>query len=85
MLLSKTAKSKALPMLLCSEDDVQGNHSNSAGKIDEDKLYYIMTRGISKKEAQKLIVKAKFNSVLEKINDEELKQELVEEIDRRLV
>ena len=85
MLLSKTAKSKALPMLLCSEDDVQGNHSNSAGKIDEDKLYYIMTRGISKKEAQKLIVKAKFNGVLEKIADEDLKQELIEEIDRRLV
>ena len=84
MLLSKTAKSKALPMLLCSEEDVQGNHSNSAGKIDEQKLYYIMTRGISKEEAQKLIVKAKFNGVLEKIEDENIKQELIEEIDRRL-
>ena len=85
MLLSKTAKSKALPMLLCSEDDVQGNHSNSAGKIDEDKLYYIMARGISKKEAQKLIVKAKFSGVLEKLQDEDLKNELIEEIDKRLV
>lgn len=85
MLLSKTAKSKALPMLLCSEDDVQGNHSNSAGKIDEDKLYYIMTRGISKKEAQKLIVKAKFNGVLDRIDNEDLKHELIEEIDKRLI
>ena len=84
MLLSKTAKSKALPMLLCSEEDVEGNHSNSAGKIDEEKLYYIMTRGISKKEAQKLIVKAKFNSILEKIEDEKICQELLEEIDRSL-
>ena len=81
MLLSKTAKSKALPMLLCSEDDVQGNHSNSAGKIDEDKLYYIMARGISKKEAQKLIVKAQFSGVLEKVQDEKLKQELINKID----
>ena len=85
MLLEKTAKSKSLPMLLCSEDDVQGNHSNSAGKIDEDKLYYIMTRGISRKEAQKLIVKAKFNGMLNKIDDEELKSKLIEEIDERLV
>lgn len=84
MILSKTAKSKALPMLLCSEEDVQGNHSNSAGKIDEQKLYYIMTRGISKEEAQKLIVKAKFSSILEKIEDENTKKELIEEIDRRL-
>ena len=84
MLLSKTAKSKALPMLLCSEDDVQGNHSNSAGKIDEDKLYYIMARGISKKDAQKLIVKAKFNGVLEKIDDADLKEELLNIIDEKL-
>lgn len=84
MLLSKTAKSKALPMLLCSEDDVQGNHSNSAGKIDEDKLYYIMTRGISKKEAQKLIVKAKFNGVLDRIDNENLRNELLEIIDEKL-
>lgn len=84
ILLSKTAKSKALPMLLCSEDDVQGNHSNSAGKIDDGKLYYIMSRGISSREAKKLIVKAKFNSILEKIEYEDVKQEVVNEIDRRL-
>jgi len=85
MLLSKTAKSKALPMLLCREDDVVGNHSNSAGKIDEEKLYYIMSRGISYEEARKLIVKAKFNSIIEKLNNEKIKQEIIKEIDRRIV
>ena len=84
MLLSKTAKSKALPMLLCSEEDVEGTHSNSAGKIDEEKLYYIMTRGIKKSDAQKLIVKAKFNSVLEKIKKDELKNEVLYEINKKL-
>ena len=84
MLLSKSAKSKALPMLLCSEEDVQGTHSNSAGKIDEEKLYYIMTRGISKSQAQKLIVKAKFNSVLENIEKAELKNEILYEINKKL-
>ena len=84
MLLSKTAKSKALPMLLCSEEDVEGTHSNSAGKIDEEKLYYIMTRGISKEDAQKLIVKAKFNSVLENIEKSELKNEILYEINKKL-
>ena len=84
MLLSKNAKSKALPMLLCSEEDVQGTHSNSAGKIDEEKLYYVMTRGISKSQAQKLIVKAKFNSVLQNIKQEELKNEILYEINKKL-
>lgn len=84
MLLSDKAKSKALPMLLCTEEDVEGNHSSAAGKIEDDKLFYIMSRGISEKDAMKLIVKAKFNKILETIKDEELKQEIVDEIDKRL-
>jgi len=84
MLLSDKAKSKALPMLLCTEEDVEGNHSSSAGKIEDDKLFYIMSRGLSEKDAMKLIVKAKFNKILETIKDERLKEEIVEEIDKRL-
>ena len=84
MLLSDTAKSKALPMLLCTEEDVEGNHSSAAGKIDDDILFYIMSRGISRKDAMKLVVKAKFNKSLETIKDEKLKQEILEEIDKRL-
>ena len=84
MLLSKEARSKALPMLLCSEEDVQGNHASSAGKVDEKALFYIMSRGFSYKEAMKLIVKTKFNNILESINIEYLKEEIINEIDRRL-
>ena len=53
MLLSDTAKSIALPMLLCSEEEVEGNHSSSAGKIGEKELFYIMSRGFELKEAMK--------------------------------
>ncbi len=84
LLLSDTAKSKALPMLLCTEEDVEGSHSTAAGKADEDKLFYIMSRGFSKQEAMKLIVKANFNKVLEKIKDEELKQKILDEIDYKI-
>ena len=84
MLLSNTAKGISLPMLLCSEEDVEGNHSSSAGKIDEKELFYIMTRGFSLKEAMKLMVKARFNKILETISNEDLKNEIISEIDRRL-
>lgn len=84
MLLSDTARSIALPMLLCSEEDVKGNHSSSAGKIDPKELFYIMSRGFNQKNAAKLMVKAKFNKVLENIEDEELKEEILKEIDERL-
>lgn len=84
MLLSKKAKSIALPMLLCSEEDVEGNHSSSAGKADEKELFYIMSRGFSLKDAMKLIVRARFNKIIEKIKNEEIKNEVLEEIDKRL-
>lgn len=84
MLLSDTAKSKALPTLLCTEEDVEGSHSTATGKADEDMLFYIMSRGISKEEAMKLIVKARFNGILQNIKDEELNKVILEEIDKRL-
>ena len=84
MLLSDKAKSIALPMLLCTEEEVEGNHSTASGKVDEKQLFYIMTRGISYKEAVKLIVKSKFNKIIERISDEELKDEILSEIDKRL-
>jgi len=84
MLLSDTAKSIALPMLLCSEEEVEGNHSSSAGKIGEKELFYIMSRGFEFKEAMKLMVRARFNQILEKIEKEELREEILQEIDKRL-
>lgn len=84
MLLSDTAKSIALPMLLCSEEEVEGNHSSSAGKIGEKELFYIMSRGFELKEAMKLMVRAKFNKILENIENKGLKEEILQEIDERL-
>lgn len=84
MLLSNEARSIALPMLLCSEEDVEGNHSSATGKIGNKELFYIMSRGFDKKEAMKLMVRARFNSIIEKIENEELKAEILNEIDARL-
>ena len=84
MLLSDTAKSIALPMLLCSEEDVEGNHSTSSGKIGDKELFYIMSRGFSKKDAIKLMVRAKFGEILDKIKDIEIRNHIIHEINIRL-
>lgn len=84
MLLSDKAKSIALPMLLCSEEDVEGNHSTSSGKAGEKELFYIMSRGFEYKEAMKLLVKANFNKIIENIKDEDLKLRILQEIDKKL-
>ncbi len=84
VILSNSAKCKSLPMLLCHEENVEGEHGVASGKIDEDKLFYIMTKGISYNEARKLIVKANFNEILEDINDEITKNNILSCIDEIL-
>lgn len=83
-ILSNKARSLALPMLLCAEEEVEGNHSSAAGKVGEKELFYIMSRGFDLKAAMKLLVKAKFNTIIETIADEELKNRISYEIDTRL-
>ena len=84
MLLSKEAKSIGYPVLLSSENDVEGSHSNSASRIGNKSLFYIMSRGFSKKETMVLMVKARFNKILENIKDEELKEKILKEIDNKI-
>lgn len=84
MLLSDKAKSIALPMLLCSEDDVEGNHSTASGKVDNKVLFYVMSRGLSYKEAVKLLVKSNFTTIIDRISDETLKEEVIRKIDEKL-
>ncbi len=84
MMLSDDSRSIALPMLLCTEDDVEGNHSTASGKVEDSSIFYIMSRGIEYKEAIKLIVKARFNKIIDRIDDGKLKFEIWNEIDKRL-
>jgi len=83
-ILSNTAKSISLPILLCTEEDVEGNHSTACGKIDKKNLFYLMTRGLTKQEAQKLIIRAGFNEIIENIENEEIKKKIIEKIDAKL-
>jgi len=81
ILLSDECISRSLPMLLCHEEDVEGAHGESTGKINEDKLFYLMSRGLSKKVEEKLIILSNFNSVINLINNESIKEEVLERIE----
>ena len=82
VLLDDTSISRSCPMLMCHEEDVQGAHGVSTGKIDKEKLFYLMSRGYSEKEAEKLIILSNFNGILNNISNEELRNELITIIDQ---
>ena len=82
ILLSKFTKSKSVPILLSHEEDVDGKHSSSCGKFDEDKIFYLTSRGLTLMEAKKLLVKAKLNKLINKIKDESLINEIYVQLDK---
>jgi FeS assembly protein SufD len=85
VLLSSGVRNRSVPLLLCGEDNVEGQHAASTGKIDENKLFYLMSRGFSEQEAKKLIVEAAFNPITERIPLEAMKEEISEHVRRRLL
>ena len=84
VLLSDTCRSRSLPQLLCGEENVIGSHGVSSGKVDLEKLFYIMSRGYSKKEAERLILLANFNDILNSIPDSNIKEDILNKIEKSI-
>lgn len=84
ILLSEKVKNVAIPILLCQEDDVEGVHAASAGKMDEEILFYIMSRGFCLDEAKKIVLDSRFTPILDMIEDDYLKNEIWKEIGDRI-
>ncbi|MBQ6296796.1 MAG: SufD family Fe-S cluster assembly protein [Selenomonadaceae bacterium] len=85
IILSSGTRNRSIPLMLATEDEVDGHHAVSVGRLDEEKIFYLMSRGLDKSEAERLIVEAAFNPVIEKISDENLRGELLDNLQRRLV
>lgn len=84
IVLSGKVRNRSVPLMLSGEDAVEGHHAVSIGKMDENKLFYLMSRGLDMAEARRLVVEAAFNPVLDRIDDEELYRELDDYIKERL-
>lgn len=76
LLLSPSVVNKTLPVILCDEEAVEGHHGASIGRLDDDMLFYLETRGVDRKTAENLMIKAKVNSVSNRIQDEGLKEKI---------
>lgn len=83
-LLSPSVINKSVPILLCTEEDVDGQHAASSGRVDKNKLFYLMTRGFSEKEAEKLIIEAAFNPIIDKIPLKDIREEILDSVRRKL-
>ncbi len=84
LMLSEKARGDANPILLIDEDDVIAGHAASVGRVDPIQLYYLMSRGISQVEAERLVIHGFFAPVVNALPIEGVKKQLVEVIERKV-
>jgi Fe-S cluster assembly protein SufD len=84
ILLSENAKINTKPQLEIWADDVKCSHGCTVGQLDEDALFYLMSRGISKKDSRALLLSAFSNEIIEKIENKELRKKVEKIILREL-
>jgi Fe-S cluster assembly protein SufD len=84
LMLSEKARGDANPILLIDEDDVTAGHAASVGRVDPVQLYYLMSRGIPKKEAERLVIHGFLAPVVNQLPIEGVKKQLTAVIERKV-
>ena len=82
ILLDDSSISRSCPMLMCHEEDVDGAHGVSTGKIDDSKLFYLMSRGFTETDAKKLIILSNLNRIINNISNIDIKNMIYDYIDQ---
>lgn len=84
LILSERARADANPILLIAEDEVTAGHAATVGRVDPLELFYLMSRGISKEEAERLIIRGFLEPVVSELKSEGVKKLLAEVIERKV-
>ncbi|MDT8437182.1 MAG: Fe-S cluster assembly protein SufD [Gemmatimonadota bacterium] len=84
LLLSDEAEATTLPNLEIEADDVRCSHGATVGQVDAAQLFYLMSRGLSRSEAEHLLVLGFFDEVLNRVPLEGLRERIREAIDAKL-
>ena len=84
LLMGEEAHGNAIPILEVENDEVSCSHATSMGQIDEEQLYYLLSRGLDEKEAKKILVLGFIEPLLQKITHEKSREEILNIIQLKL-
>ncbi|MCZ7538416.1 MAG: Fe-S cluster assembly protein SufD [Anaerolineae bacterium] len=85
MIMSDDARSDSIPGLEIQADDVRCTHASATGQIEEEVLFYLMSRGLPRQEAEKLVVDGFFVPVLDRIPFENVRERMMAYVERKLL
>jgi Fe-S cluster assembly protein SufD len=84
LLLSKTAHADSIPGLEIMANDVRCTHGATLGQVDRELLFYLMTRGLTRAEAERLIVRGFFQDVLDRVELGPVRDALADALEARI-
>jgi Fe-S cluster assembly protein SufD len=84
LLLSERARANSIPSLVIDTNEVHSKHGATVGHLDEEQLFYLMSRGLGRKLAEHTLVEGFFEHLLAKLEVQGIKGEMVEEVARRM-
>jgi Fe-S cluster assembly protein SufD len=84
LVLSDSARADSIPGLEIEADDVKCTHGATAGRVDDEQVFYAMARGLTRKEAVRMIVAGFFQQVFDRITVPSVRDALGEAIGRRI-
>ena len=84
LMLSDHARSDSIPGLEILADDVRCTHGSTTGRVDDEQIFYARTRGLTRKEAVRMVVAGFFQQVFDRITIESVREALGEAIGRRI-
>ncbi len=74
--IGNKTRNASQPILEIEADDVKASHGATTGRINADQIYYLMSRGLSKEVSEKVVIGGFFESLLAKVGDEEIKDQV---------
>lgn len=84
LLLDDTAKADSIPMLQINDNDVRCTHSSSVGPIEQEHIYYLMTRGIDRSTAERILIHGFFEPVVARVEVDELKDWIRDRVEQKI-
>ena len=84
LILSEKARADSIPGLEILTDDVRCTHGATVGKIDEEQVFYLQSRGIPREEAERTIVEGFFDPIMQRIPFEGVRQRFQNAIEEKM-
>ena len=84
LMLGDDVVNKTVPLILCAEENVVGNHGATIGELDDETLFYFESRGISREQAENILARAAIERFARTVDDEALRAQILQTLEEEL-